>query len=59
MDKIAAETKIAQYGISPVQAAQAIGAMHALAEADYTVKQAAEYLGTTEDVVVALAALAE
>lgn len=59
MDKIAAETKIAQYGITPIQAAQAIGAMHALAEADFNVKQAAEYLGTTEELVVALAALAE
>lgn len=59
MEKTAAETKIASLGITPVQAAQAIGALHALAEADFTIKQAAEYLGTTEEVVTALATLAE
>lgn len=59
MEKIAAETKIASLGISPLQAAQAIGALHALAEADCSIKEAAEYLGTTEEVVVALASLAE
>lgn len=59
MDKTAAENKIASMGISPLQAAQAIGALHALADADFSVKQAAEYLGTTEEVVTALATLAE
>lgn len=59
MEKTAAETKLASYGITPIQAAQAIGALHALAEADVSVKEAAEYLGTTEEVVAALAALAE
>jgi hypothetical protein len=59
MNKIAAEQKIASLGLTPLQAAQAIGSLHALAEADCNVKQAAEYLGTTEEVVVALTALAE
>lgn len=57
MDKTAAENTLSAYGISPVQAAQAIGAMHALSEAGCTVKEAADYLGTTEEVVAALAAL--
>lgn len=59
MDKTAAETKLAAYGVTPIQAAQAIGALHALAEADCTIKQAAEFLGTTEELVVALAELAK
>jgi hypothetical protein len=50
MDKLAALRNI-----HPVKVAQAIGALHALAEANYSVKEAAEYLGTTEDVVEALA----
>jgi len=59
MNKTAAEYKIASLGISPITAAQAVGALRALAEADCNVKQAAEYLGTREDVIVALASLAE
>lgn len=59
MEKTAAEYKIASHGITPIQAAQAIGALHALAEAGCNVKQAAEYLGTSEEVVAALATMAQ
>jgi hypothetical protein len=50
--------KLASLNLHPVKIAQAIGSLHALAEANCTVKEAAEYLGTTEEIVAELAALA-
>lgn len=50
MDKLAALRNI-----HPIKVAEAIGSLHALAEADFSVKEAAEFLGTTEEVVAALA----
>ena len=50
--------KLASLNLHPVKIAQAVGALHALAEANCTVKEAAEYLGTTEEIVAELAELA-
>ncbi len=50
--------KLASMNLHPAKIAQAIGSLHALAEANYSVKEAAEFLGTTEEVVAELAELA-
>lgn len=48
MDRPGAETKLASYGVTPLDLAHMVGTLQALDEAGFSKKEAAEYLRVAE-----------
>lgn len=54
IDRQGAETKLASYGVTPIDLAHMVGTLQALDEAGFSKKEAAEYLNVGEDAIDAV-----
>lgn len=54
LDREGAETKLASYGVTPLDLAHMVGTLQALDEAGFSKKEAAEYLNVEEGAIDAV-----
>lgn len=54
LDRAGAETKLASYGVTPLDLAHMVGTLQALDEAGFSKKEAAEYLNVEEGAIDAV-----